>query len=151
MTTVLREADSVKVAEQGESKSQAWTGGSIGLGELFAGTRAELPAGAEKLQARGIACDSRKAAPGFVFFALQGAKEDGHKYVRDAVERGAIAVASEDPAASRSFAGRSLDSSRRKPQVVGGLGGEFFWAPCEGFAIACRYRDQRENDYNFTD
>jgi UDP-N-acetylmuramoyl-L-alanyl-D-glutamate--2,6-diaminopimelate ligase len=98
MTTVLREADSVKVAEQGESKSQAWTGGSIGLGELFAGTRAELPAGAEKLRARGIACDSRKAAPGFVFFALQGAKEDGHKYVRDAVERGAIAVASEDPA-----------------------------------------------------
>jgi UDP-N-acetylmuramoyl-L-alanyl-D-glutamate--2,6-diaminopimelate ligase len=98
MTTVLREADSVKVAEQGESKSQARTGGSIGLGELFAGTRAELPAGAEKLRVRGIACDSRKAAPGFVFFALHGEKEDGNKYVWDAVERGAIAVASEDPA-----------------------------------------------------
>jgi UDP-N-acetylmuramoyl-L-alanyl-D-glutamate--2,6-diaminopimelate ligase len=96
MTTVLREADSVKVAEQSESKSQAKTGGSIGLGELFAGTRAEVPAGAEKLQVSGIACDSRKAAPGFVFFALHGAKEDGNKYVRDAVERGAMAVASQD-------------------------------------------------------
>ena len=96
MTTVLREADSVKVAEQSESKSQAKTSGSIGLGELFAGTRAEVPAGAEKLRVSGIACDSRKAAPGFVFFALHGAKEDGNKYVRDAVERGAMAVASED-------------------------------------------------------
>ncbi len=96
MTTARREADSVKVAEQGESKSQAKTGDSIGLGEVFAGTGAAIPAGAEKLQIRGIACDSRKVAPGFVFFALQGAKEDGNNYVRDAVEHGAVAIASTD-------------------------------------------------------
>jgi len=98
MTTARREADSVKVAEQGESKSQAKTGDSIGLGELFAGTDAAIPAAAEKLQVRGVGCDSRKVAPGFVFFALHGAKEDGNKYVRDAVEHGAVAIASTDEA-----------------------------------------------------
>src|SRR5262247_3535899 len=98
MTTVLREADSVKVTEQGESKSQAKAGGTIALGEVFAGVQAQIPGGAEKLQVRGIACDSRKVAPGFAFFALHGAKEDGNKYARDAAERGAIAVASEDAA-----------------------------------------------------
>jgi UDP-N-acetylmuramoyl-L-alanyl-D-glutamate--2,6-diaminopimelate ligase len=96
MITGLREADSVKVTEQDESKSQAKIGGSMDLGKVFAGTAAQIPAGAEKLQVSGIACDSRRVAPGFVFFALHGAKEDGNKYVRDAVERGAIAVASED-------------------------------------------------------
>src|SRR5262245_20147715 len=96
MTTGLREADSFKVADQGESKSPAKSGGSINLGELFARTHAEIPAGAEKLRVSGLACDSRKVAPGFVFFALHGAKQDGNQYVRDAVERGAVAVASED-------------------------------------------------------
>ena len=95
MTAGLREADSVKVAEQGESKSQTKTG-SLGLGEVFAGAQAEIPAEAEKKRVSGLTCDSRKASPGFVFFALHGAREDGNRYVRDAVERGAIAVASED-------------------------------------------------------
>jgi UDP-N-acetylmuramoyl-L-alanyl-D-glutamate--2,6-diaminopimelate ligase len=98
MTKELREAVRVKVTEQGESKSQAMIAGAIGLGEVFVGARAEVPAGAEKLQVGGIACDSRKVAPGFVFFALHGAKEDGNKYVLDAVERGAVAVTSEDAA-----------------------------------------------------
>ena len=98
MTRVLGEAGSVKVVERGESKAQAKTSGSTGLGEVFAGIPAEIPVGAEKLQLSGIACDSRKVAPGFVFFALHGAKEDGNKYAFDAVKGGAIAVASEDPA-----------------------------------------------------
>lgn len=98
MTTVLREADNGKVSEQSESKSQGKPGGAIELGEVFAGAQAQIPAGGAKLPVRGIACDSRKAAPGFVFFALHGAKEDGNKYVHDAVERGVIGVASEDAA-----------------------------------------------------
>src|SRR5262245_27452444 len=98
MITGLQEADSAKVTDQSESKLPARTGGSIGLGEVLAGIQAEIPAGAEKLPVSGIACDSRKAAPGFVFFALHGAKEDGNQYVRDAIERGAIAVVSEEAA-----------------------------------------------------
>lgn len=98
MTTVLREADSVKVKEQDESKSETMPSRAMSVAEVFAGAQAQIPADAERLQVRGIACDSRKVAPGFVFFALHGAKEDGNKYVRDAVERGSIAIVSEDAA-----------------------------------------------------
>jgi len=68
---------------------------SLALGEVFAGAEAALPAGAATQVIRGVACDSRKAGAGFLFFALQGAKDDGNKYIRDAIEKGATAVASE--------------------------------------------------------
>ncbi|MBF7083248.1 UDP-N-acetylmuramoyl-L-alanyl-D-glutamate--2,6-diaminopimelate ligase [Desulfallas sp. Bu1-1] len=44
-------------------------------------------------QVLGIAYDSRQVEPGFLFVAIKGFKTDGHLYVRDAVERGAVAVA----------------------------------------------------------
>src|SRR5581483_6900991 len=36
--------------------------------------------------------DSREVKPGGVFFALRGAEMDGHRFIADAVERGAAAV-----------------------------------------------------------
>ena len=46
----------------------------------------------------GIAYDSRAVVPGQVFVALKGVHADGLTFVRQAVERGAIAVVSERPA-----------------------------------------------------
>ncbi len=43
----------------------------------------------------GIAADSRKAAPGFLFFAISGAKADGAHFAQAAVKAGAVAVATE--------------------------------------------------------
>jgi UDP-N-acetylmuramoyl-L-alanyl-D-glutamate--2,6-diaminopimelate ligase len=40
----------------------------------------------------GLASDSRKVKPGFLFAALAGTKTDGARYVKDAVARGAVAV-----------------------------------------------------------
>jgi UDP-N-acetylmuramoyl-L-alanyl-D-glutamate--2,6-diaminopimelate ligase len=40
----------------------------------------------------GLASDSRKVQPGFLFAALAGTKTDGARFVKDAVARGAIAV-----------------------------------------------------------
>ena len=42
-----------------------------------------------------VTYDSRQAAPGSIFVALQGAHADGGTFVRDAVARGAMAVVSE--------------------------------------------------------
>jgi len=39
-----------------------------------------------------VTCDSRAAGPGSVFVALQGEKLDGHRFVRDAGERGCLAA-----------------------------------------------------------
>jgi len=135
MITGLGEADNVKVTEQDESKSQAKPGCAMRLGEVFAGAQASVPAGAEKLLVGGIACDSRKTAPGFVFFALHGAKEDGNKYVRDALERGAIAVASEDAAPgdlSANVAWVRLSESRKALAIAAA---NFFKHPAQALQL----------------
>jgi UDP-N-acetylmuramoyl-L-alanyl-D-glutamate--2,6-diaminopimelate ligase len=43
----------------------------------------------------GLSADSRKVAPGDVFFALAGARDDGLKHVAEAVARGARAIVAE--------------------------------------------------------
>ncbi len=49
------------------------------------------------VEVRGIAYDSRKAGPGFLFFAFPGQKADGRAFAAQAMERGAAAVVSESP------------------------------------------------------
>jgi UDP-N-acetylmuramoyl-L-alanyl-D-glutamate--2,6-diaminopimelate ligase len=44
------------------------------------------------LKITGLASDSRKVKPGYLFAALAGTKTDGAKFVKDAVARGAVAV-----------------------------------------------------------
>lgn len=45
-----------------------------------------------KAEVMGVSCDSRKVEPGFIFVAIPGALTDGHLYIGQAVERGALAV-----------------------------------------------------------
>jgi UDP-N-acetylmuramoyl-L-alanyl-D-glutamate--2,6-diaminopimelate ligase len=42
-----------------------------------------------------LAIDSRAVTPGALFFALRGEQTDGHRYIDEAVKRGAVAVVSE--------------------------------------------------------
>lgn len=42
-----------------------------------------------------MAYDSRRVAPGSVFFALSGQLTDGHAFINDAIDRGAIAIVCE--------------------------------------------------------
>ncbi len=53
---------------------------------------------------RGIAYDSRRVEPGFLFFAFAGAKTDGAQFAEDAIRKGALAILSERPA-PRGFQG----------------------------------------------
>jgi UDP-N-acetylmuramoyl-L-alanyl-D-glutamate--2,6-diaminopimelate ligase len=62
------------------------------LGPLLASANIVSPPGAEELDVRAIAYDSRKVAPGSLFVAIEGFHRDGHEYVGDAVKRGAVAV-----------------------------------------------------------
>lgn len=43
----------------------------------------------------GVAIDSRRVKPGFVFVAIPGSTSDGHNFIGDAVSRGAVAVVGE--------------------------------------------------------
>jgi UDP-N-acetylmuramoyl-L-alanyl-D-glutamate--2,6-diaminopimelate ligase len=44
---------------------------------------------------RGLAYDSRKIEKGYLFVALKGHVQDGHRYIDDAIQRGASAVVAE--------------------------------------------------------
>ncbi len=69
---------------------------SAKLRTVFADTGVSLPERTSELEIRQVACDSRKVQPRALFFALHGAKAEGTEFVRDAVSRGAIAIASEE-------------------------------------------------------
>ena len=66
-------------------------------------------------EVRGVAYDSRKVEPGEIFVAIPGLKQDGRRYVEDALARGAAAVVLEgsDVLEGRSV-GRVLVSSARE-------------------------------------
>ncbi len=44
----------------------------------------------------GIASDSRQATPGVIFVAVKGADDDGHKYIFDAISRGANVIVTQE-------------------------------------------------------
>lgn len=43
----------------------------------------------------GVAYDSRQVKPGFLFVCISGFKTDGHLFINDAVEKGAVAIVAE--------------------------------------------------------
>jgi UDP-N-acetylmuramoyl-L-alanyl-D-glutamate--2,6-diaminopimelate ligase len=63
------------------------------LAELLPG--ALIPEGLIERDVAGIACDSRLANPGSVFFAVPGAHADGLAFAPEAVKRGAVAIVAE--------------------------------------------------------
>src|SRR5712671_7638647 len=82
--------------ERGQSMPGRIAGQSSKLSALLEGVEGSVPSSAGDLDIRQVACDSRKVQPRALFFALHGAKADGNAFIRDAVSRGAVAIASED-------------------------------------------------------
>lgn len=65
------------------------------LTELTHNLNAEI-FGNSDVEISGIAYDSRKVKPGYLFIAIKGFETDGHKYIDSAVKNGAAAVIGED-------------------------------------------------------
>ena len=62
--------------------------------------RADLLVSAPRAEPRGLAgltADSRSAVPGSVYLAVRGSQADGHRFLSDAVARGAVAAVVEAP------------------------------------------------------
>jgi UDP-N-acetylmuramoyl-tripeptide--D-alanyl-D-alanine ligase len=61
--------------------------------EVLSATQGRLVAGAGQAWYHSVTCDSRTAFAGSLFFALKGARTDGHQFVADAIARGARGAA----------------------------------------------------------
>jgi UDP-N-acetylmuramoyl-tripeptide--D-alanyl-D-alanine ligase len=73
------------------------------------------------VEVSGWSIDSRSVQPGDLFFALRGPTHDGHAYVRQAFERGAVAVVAEAQAAESGVVLRVEDSLRALQTIAGAV------------------------------
>ncbi len=67
------------------------------LDDVIDGIHVRHLAGTLQKDVTGVFCDSRQVVPGGVFCALKGEGRDGNSYIQAAIERGAVAVLSEQP------------------------------------------------------
>lgn len=80
----------------------------------------------------GICYDSRQVKPGHLFVAVRGNKQDGHRYIEDALARGATAVVGEETGSLRADPLRAdtvvirVDNSR---QALARLAAAFYGHP----------------------
>ena len=73
-------------------------GRAMKLEKLLAGVQVGKIVDPAETEITSVAYDSRKVAPGAIFFALHGEKLEGVKFVADAIARGAVAIATENAA-----------------------------------------------------
>ena len=69
---------------------------TVQLRELLEGTVASHVSGNLSVDIVGVAYDSRKVKPGFLFVALKGHQLDGRQFIEDAISKGAVAVIGEE-------------------------------------------------------
>jgi UDP-N-acetylmuramoyl-L-alanyl-D-glutamate--2,6-diaminopimelate ligase len=86
---------STLVEHEKRSTSAGLKESDMELPEILAGVEVASVKGPADVDVRSITYDSRKAAPGALFFAFKGEKLDGLEFVGDAIRGGALAIASE--------------------------------------------------------
>lgn len=67
------------------------------LKELIRPLLVHTMTGDPQVEITGIQIDSRRVTPGDLFIAMRGFTVDGHRYVQDAIKKGAVAVMAEEP------------------------------------------------------
>lgn len=66
------------------------------LTDLLSEMPVEILSGVKETQISAIVADSRRVVPGCLFVAVRGSTFDGHKYIPDAIQKGAAAVVGMD-------------------------------------------------------
>jgi len=108
---------------------------SVKLRDLLQGIEARVPESAQELEIRQVACDSRKVQPRALFFALHGAKADGNEFIRDAVSRGAAAIASEESAPAAIPSSVAWIQVREARKALAVAAANFFGHPAEALQL----------------
>jgi UDP-N-acetylmuramoyl-L-alanyl-D-glutamate--2,6-diaminopimelate ligase len=102
------------------------------LSSLIAGTGAHGDIGDDPVVSR-VTGDSREAGPGAVFFALPGARLDGHAFAAEAARLGAVAVVAERPVECSPARLLLVPSARR---AMATAAANFFGRPADALRLA---------------
>jgi len=92
---------------------------------------ADVP-GALDVPVTGVAYDSRHVAPGHVFVALKGLHTDGSIFIRQAVDRGAVAIVSDQAQTGLTVPTLQVQDARAALAI---LAAEFFGHPSEKMRV----------------
>ncbi|MFA5319955.1 MAG: UDP-N-acetylmuramoyl-L-alanyl-D-glutamate--2,6-diaminopimelate ligase [Candidatus Omnitrophota bacterium] len=107
------------------------------LSSLILGTGVLRIDGGPDCDIGGVCADSRYAVPGDIFIAVRGRGADGHKFIPEAVSKGARAVAAEDRLAlERLPAGVALLISEDSRAAAGRLAAGFYGLPSSRLKVA---------------
>lgn len=106
------------------------------LGEILSGVRLKhsISPALTGAEAKGLDFDSRRVSDGFLFFAFPGSKTDGRQFARDALERGALAVASESAPPEPAMAARWVEVEHGR-QALALAARNFYRAPDERLGL----------------
>lgn len=138
MTSGVRNAPECKDAHREEAPEIFPGAGekrSMNLGDLLQGVERLPAAVAMDAEIRQVVCHSAKVQPGALFFALHGAKADGHKYVAEAIARGALAIASEEPRPAELPAQIAWVQVREPRKALAITAANFFGHPAEALQL----------------
>src|SRR6266566_699480 len=105
------------------------------LSEVLRGVETTPALAASALEIRQVACDSRKVRPGALFFGLRGTKADGNAFIQDAIKRGAVAIASEEPAPGTIPAGVAWIQVREARRALAIAAANFFGHPAKALEL----------------
>ena len=105
------------------------------LSELLRGVEAKIPSAAERLEIQQVTCDSRKVEKGALFFALHGAQVDGNTFIEDAVRRGAVAIASEEPGPVKLASGVAWIEVKQARRALATTAANFFDYPANALQL----------------
>ncbi len=103
---------------------------------------AQVQANAKVLESRttedpvitGLSYDSRKVQPGNIYFALPGIHTDGHRYIPQALEAGAVAVVHQEPLAEY-LPGICYLRSEDSRYAMAPVADAFFGSPSKELAV----------------
>ena len=90
-------------------------------------------AGATERDVTAVCYDSRKAAAGSLFVALPGEKADGSQFIDQAIDRGAVAVVSEQPGLTPRATHIQVKNAR---EALADLAAAFFRQPARRLKVA---------------
>src|ERR1700747_1985655 len=96
------------------------------LADLIQWLSAKTIHGSLDREVTGVRYDSRRVVPGNLFVAVRGGSVDGHSFIEQAIEKGAVAVVGEQAALSQRATTIVVDDSR---QALAQLAATFFGFP----------------------
>lgn len=105
------------------------------LKDLIQGIDIEEMIGNSDIEVRDLSYDSRKVLPGTLFFAIKGYKTDGHRYIRDAIKNGAVAVVAEGREDLPDKGGISYIVVKDSRKVMALLSARFYEYPSKGLGL----------------